>query len=277
MFMDELKQSTMLAALVNKNYQGEIKRQNDRVRVSQINRPTATRKTVGSGHESFSTSQLSTSYVDIVADQVLSAAFEFDDLIEVQSQIGQQDSKIRQALLESVEIALNTYLYSLVSPSTSSPDHSIASVTDFNASQLNSCRQLASTAKWSKEAGWYALLDPSYYSDILNATTMTSGDFGANDAPVINGTMAMKRFGFWIAEDNSIGTTNTPGAMTGSVDGALLFHPDFMHLVMQTEPEFKISDLHANKQFGYVISVKLVVGAKLGIDGNKKHIVVYNS
>jgi hypothetical protein len=42
-------------------------------------------------------------------------------------------------------------------------------------------------------------------------------------------------------------------------------------------PEIKVSDLHSNKQFGYVISVRLVVGAEQGIDGDKKAIVVYNS
>lgn len=277
MFMDELKERTVLPSLVNKAYQGEIKAQGDRVRVSQINRPTATRKTVGSGHETFSTSQLSTSYVDIVADQVITAAYEFDDLVQLQSQIGAQDSKIRQGLLESVEIELNKYLYSLVNPSTSAPDHLIASVTDFNASQLNACRKLASQAKWASEGGWWALLDPSYMSDVLNAQTLTSSDYVGDDRPVIGGMTVNKRFGFWIAEDNSLGAVTKPSQVTGSEDMGLLFHPDFLHLVMQSQPEYKVSDLHSNKQFGYVLSIRLIVGAKLGIDGAKKHMLVYNS
>lgn len=277
MFMDELKEQTVLPALVNKAYQGEIKQQGDRVRVSQVNRPTATRKTVGSGHESFSTSQLATSYVDIVADQVITAAYEFDDLVMLQSQIQAQDSKIRQGLLEACEIELNKYLYSLVSPSTSAPDHLIASVTDFNATQLNACRKLASSAKWMKEPGWYALLDPQYMSDILAAQTMTSQDYVGDDRPVVGGQVASKRFGFWLLEDNSLANGAMPSQVTATEDCALLFHPDFMHLVMQAEPEFKVSDLHSNKQFGFVISVRMIVGAKLGIDGNKKHILVYNT
>lgn len=278
MFMDELKERTVLPTLVNKAYQGQIKAQGDRVRVSQINRPTATRKTVGSGHESFGTTQLSTSHVDIIADQVITAAYEFDDLVQLQSQIGAQDSKIRQGLLESVELELNKYLYSLVAPSTSAPDHSIASVTDFNASQLNACRKLASQAKWASDGGWYALLDPSYMSDVLNAQTLTSSDYVGADQPVIGGVPANKRFGFWIAEDNSLGTNNKPGGIvTGTEDMGLLFHPDFLHLVMQMEPQYEVSSLHSNKQFGYVISIRLIVGAKLGIDGAKKHILVYNT
>ena len=276
-FMDQLKENTLLPSLVNKAYQGEIKSFGDRVRVSQLNRPTAQRKTVGSNHETFQTSTLSTSNIDIVADQVISAAYEFDDLVALQSQIGQQDSKIRQGLMEAVELELNKYLYSLVAASTSAPDHSIASVTDFNASQLNACRKLASQAKWAKDGGWWLLADPSYMTDLLNAQTLTSSDFVGGEAPVIGGQMARQRFGFNILEDNSLSSTVRPPIVTGSEDMALAFHPDFMHLVMQAQPEIKVSDLHSNKQFGYVISIRLIVGAKAGIEGDKKSIVIYNT
>jgi hypothetical protein len=47
-----------------------------------------------------------------------------------------------------------------------------------------------------------------------------------------------------------------------------------MYLVMQEMPTFKLSDLHSNKQHGYLLSVRLIVGAKLGIDGDVKHITV---
>jgi hypothetical protein len=277
MFMDELKESTILPSLVNKAYQGEIKAQGDRVRVSQINRPTATRKQVGSGHETFSTTQLSTSYVDIVADQVITAAYEFDDLVQLQSQIGAQDSKIRQGLLESVQLELNKYLYSLVSPSTSSPDHLRSGITDFNASELNINRKLASQARWMKDGGWWALLDPSYMSDVLNAQTLTSSDYVGDDRPVVGGMPVNKRFGFNIVEDNSMAFGAKPAVVTANEDVGLLFHPDFLHLVMQMEPNYEVSSLHSNKQFGYVISIRLIVGAKIGIDGAKKHILVYNT
>lgn len=276
-FMDQLKENTLLPSLVNKAYQGSIQAAGDRVRVSQINRPTAQRKTVGSGHETFQTQTLSTSYVDIIADQVITAAYEFDDLVQLQSQIGQQDSKIRQGLMEAVELELNKYLYTKVAPSASTPDHRLDGVTDFNASALNNVRKLASQAKWRKDGGWWLLADPSYMTDLLNAQTLTSSDYVGGEAPVIGGQMARQRFGFNILEDNSISATVKPSFVTGSEDMALAFHPDFLHLVMQSMPEIKVSDLHSNKQFGYVISIRLIVGSSIGIDGASKHIVVYNS
>lgn len=274
LFEDELKEKTLLPSLVSKKYDGEIKAGGNVVRVSQINRPSGAIKTVGSGHETFSAETLSTQYVSVTANKVITAAFEFDDLVQLQSQIGAQDSKIRQAMLEAVEMKLNSYLYSLVSPSSSAPDHIINGVSDFNAAELVGVRKLASQAKWPADGGWWLLADPSYYNDLLSATTLTSSEY-VPDAPVVGGKMAMQRFGFNILEDNSAGMGQLSPAAAGA-DYALAFHPDFMHLVMGA-PEFKVSDLHSNKQFGYVISVRMIVGAALGNDGNVKHIKIYNT
>jgi hypothetical protein len=280
LFQDELLERNLLANLVNKDYEGDLKKAGDTVYVSQINRPTATRKTVGSGHEYFNTNKLSTSRVTITADQVISASFEFDDLVELQSQIGDQDSKIRQALVEAIGIELNNYLYEKVSPSTSSPDHFIDSVTDFNASQLNTVRKLASQANWAQAGGWYGLLDPQYYSDLLNAATLTSVD-NVDERPIVGGMFGTRRFGFNLFEDNSAGLISAmqrlDGSSTATEDAGLFFHPDFMIMVMQQGIEFKVAELTANKQFGYVIVAKMVVGAALGNDGADKHIVVYNT
>lgn len=266
LFTKELRESLLLGSLVNKDYEGEIKKLNDTVYVSQINAPTGQLKTVGVDADTFESESLSTTRISIEANKRAVASFEVQDLVEIQSQIGQQGSELRNSLMYAIEKQINDYLYTLVSPSTSAPDHLISGVTDFNAAQLAAVRTLAAQAKWMKNKPWYLLADPVYYGDLLNATTLTSGDYGASDAPVISGQMAMQRFGFNIFEDNS-----------RSTDQCIAFHPDFMHLVMQTEAQFKISDLHSQKKFGYLLSVDLIFGAKLGIAGDKKHIKVYNS
>jgi len=267
LFTKTLRESLLMGSLVNRDYEGQIKELGDQVRVSQIVDATGELRTVGgTGSDdanAFETESLQTVKVDIKADKRAVAAYEFAELVELQSQIGAEKSAIRESLMFAVEKQINTYLYSLVSPSTSSPDHTIGSVADFNATQLLNCRKLAAQAKWRKDKGWFALLDPSYYNDILNATTMTSSDYVGDDQPVVGGQVAKQRFGFNILEDNS-----------RPEDTAVLFHPDFMHLVMQSQARFKVSDQHANKKFGYIVSVDLIFGAKLGIDGAKKHIKV---
>lgn len=262
LFSKELREKTLLPGLVNREYEGEIKKGGDTVRVSQINAPTADLLTIGTDADSFGTKALSKSYVDIQVNKRIVAAFEFEDLVEIQSQIDSESSDIRDALKFAVEKKLNDYLYSLVNPSTSSPDHLLNSISVMDKAQLAAIRLLAATAKWDKTKPWFLLADPSYYSDVLADTTLSDSRYGASDAPMIQGRTVLPRMGFNIMEDDS-----------RTVDTALAFHPDFMHLVMGT-PRFKISDLHGQKKFGHVISVDVLVGAVLGINGNVKHIKI---
>ena len=277
LFVPELIEQSLLPALINKDYEGDIKKGGDTVRVSQILRPNAVRKNIDTdpNPSSFDSQLLTTTKVDVKADTRITASYEIEDLVELQSQLGDKDSEIRQSLVESIMIDLNSYIYSLVAPSASAPDHTKTGVTDFNAAEVNELRQLASQAKWPGNRGSrYLLTDPSYMSDMLNNSTLTSADFGAQDAPVIGGQMARQRFGFNIFEDNSAGM----GSLSSSgADAALAFHPDFMYLVMQRAPTFKVSDLHANKQHGFLISVDMILGAKIGIEGDVKHMTVINS
>ena len=259
-FTKRLRENLLLGGLINKDYIGAINRGGDTVRVSQIVDVSGQLLTVGTDADTFSPEAISTTYVDIKADKRAVASVEFQDLVELQSQI--DGTKVQDTLMFAMQKQINTYLYSLVSPSTSAPDHDIASVTDFNSSQLAACRVLAAQAKWSMEGGWYALLSPQYYGDILNSTTMVSSDY-VQDAPTVGGVVGTKRYGFTLFEDNS---------RTG--DYGLLFHPDFMHMVQQTAVNVKVSDLHAQKKFGMVMSVDIVFGAKLGNQGAVKHIKV---
>lgn len=274
LFMPQLMQSALLPSLVNKDYEGDIKKGGNTVRVSQVNRPVAELKTIGVDAESFSSSLLSTSYIDIVANKRITASYEMEDVLELQSQVGQNNPAIMRALMEAVEIKLNEYLFSFIAPSASAPDHITTGVTDFNAAALLAERNKASAARWDKMKPWYGLVSSSYYGDLLAASTLTSSDYIGAENPVVAGQIAKQRFGFNLLEDNSDALVGL--GSTGS-DAGLFFHPDFLHLVMQRQPTFQVSSLHSNKQHGVLISVDLIVGAALGINGNVKHTTVINS
>lgn len=258
-FVPELRESHPFINLVDKKYSGEIKKGGDEVKVSQIVAVDAERKTIGDpGYNTFNSQTLVTRQVAVKADQIITAAVEIDDLADLQSQIGDQNSEIRSALLHGVMRNLNNFLYSKVAPSASNPDHDYSDST-ITKTELLKYRRLASESHWASGQR-FALVSPQYWEGILGDTTLTSADF-VNDAPVIAGQQALRRYGWDMLEDDS---------REGKY--AIFFHPDFLHLVMQKEPEFKLSDLHANKQHGYLLSVRLVCGAKLGIQGDIKHI-----
>lgn len=262
--MKQLRESLLLGSMVNKDYQGSLKRGGDTVRVYQVNAPTASTTTIGTTNSNvFTPSAVSTSYVDIVANKHVTAAYEIADEVELMSLLSQDNPEVIQSLVFSVEKAVNTALYTAMVPSSAAPDHLLNSITDMNNSQLLAIRQLAAAAKWDTMKGWYGLIDPSYYSDVLAAQTLVSSDFGAADAPVISGKLGLRRYGFQIFEDNSLAT-----------DVGYFFHPDAVHLVMAKELAIKVSDLHPTGKHGYMLSVDLIFGTALGIDGGKKCIKV---
>lgn len=273
MFVDELKEQALLPNLVNKEYSGDIKKQGNEVTVSMIRNATGSKKSINAAgdHLTIDSEKIATVNVDVKADTVFEAAFEIDDLVDLQNQLGSPDgqSKIRQALLKGIELQLNKHLYELVAPTTAT-----SGVTDFNASQILNLRKLASQAKWPQDNRWL-LADPSYMNDILSAQTLTSSDY-VDDRSVVAGQIVNRRFGFNILEDNS-DAMKYISPTEATADLAIAFHPDFMLLVMQREPTFKLSDLHSNKQRGYLLSVDMIGGAKLGVEGADKHLTVYDA
>src|SRR5690606_2184073 len=123
MFMQEFRETHLLPTLVNKDYEGEISSGGgDTVRVSQIVAAQGENRTIGVDADAFSPEGLQTVKVDVKADKRAVASFKFHDLAYLQSQIGKKDSEVRAALLHGLGRQINNYLYSLVAPSTSSPD-----------------------------------------------------------------------------------------------------------------------------------------------------------
>jgi hypothetical protein len=271
-FMPELRENHPLIALVDKTYDGEIKNQGNEVRVSQVVK--AAGETIvlsGSVNDNrFTPEALTTRSVDIKADRRFVASYKFQDLVDLQSQIKGESSVIREALLEGVATQMNNYLYSLVAPVAA---QALTGVANMDAATLKAIRVIAGKQKWFKTPGWYGLLSPDYYGDVMDETKLTSSDF-VNDQPLIGGEIVTRRYGFNIIEDNSDGLASL--APTAGEPSALFFHPAYCHMVTQMAARFKVSDLHSNEEFGYIISVDVVGGAKIGIEGDKLHVSVVN-
>lgn len=272
MFMPELRESNPLIALVDKTYDGEIKDQGNEVRVSQIVKAVGeTVVLTGSVNDNrFTPEAVVTRHVDIKADRRFVASHKFQDLISLQSQITAEKSEIRESLLDAVSTQMNNYLYSLVAPVAA---QALTGVVNLDAATLKQIRVIAGKQKWFKAPGWYGLLSPEYYGDLMDETKLTSSDFVA-DQPIVGGEIITRRYGFNIVEDNSDGLASL--SPTAGNPSAIFFHPAYCHMVTQMQARFKISDLHANEEFGFLISVDVIGGAKIGIEGDKMHVSVVN-
>lgn len=272
LFMPELRESNPLLALVDKTYEGEIKQQGDTVYVSQVKKAVGETKVIGAaGDNTFTPEKLVTARVAIKADRRFVASFEFEDLVGLQSQITAERSEIRESLVDGMNTQINNYLYSLVAPAAG---QALTGVATMDGTVLKQVRVIAGKQKWLKSPGWYGLLSPDYYGDLIDNVTLTSTDH-VNEQPMVGGEIVTRRYGFGIIEDNSDGLASvspTPGNPS-----AIFFHPAYCHMVTQMQARFKVSDLHSNEKFGYVISVDTIGGAAIGIEGDKMHVSVVNS
>lgn len=274
----KLNEKAIIAGLISREYEGEIKKSGDTVYVSAVNETEADVKTEGTGDDtnSFSSRKMGTTRIAVTANKVITASFEMADLIDLQTQLGDPSGKsaIMDVLMRALVRKLNRVVYEVVAPSTSGPDHDVSGVSDCNAAAVGNLKMLASRAHWP-EGNRFLLLDPSYHNDFLQDTKLTSADY-VNDNPLIEGKAAHKRFGFYILEDDSEAMSEcSPTAATS--DLGIAFTPDFAYLVMQRAPEIRIGDQLANNKLGYVIVISMVVGVALGIEGANKHIVQYNT
>lgn len=264
MATNKLLETLLMAELVNKEYEGEIKQGGDTVKVTQVEEMEGQNLTVGTDADSFDTEQVQTTQVEVTANKRAVTAVEFADLVSLQSQID-KDS-VRDPMLFALNKQINNYLYSLVSPSTSSPDHELApaSAGTLALVDLGTIRTKAGEAKWDDSKPWVGLLSPAYHTDITTNSTIASGDY-TEGKPIVAGRAPSKVMGFNLFEDTS---------RTG--DYGLFFHPDFLLFVRQTQIQVKISDLHPLGRFGFKMSIDLVYGAKLGLSGANKHIRIQN-
>jgi len=264
LLMQELRENYPLPGIVSKAYQGEIKA-GQTVKVSQINAPSSTLKTIGTDADSYTANVMSTSSVDLVINKRAVSAYKFDDLTDIMTILSPSSNpQVREALMHDIGNQINDYLYSLIVPSTSAPDHLLGSTAAMSDTVMANMRELASAAKWPKNETMYHLMGVNYWSDFLADNDLQSNVFGFQDAARINGQAVQNRYGFANIEDNSAPLVTSSIAL---VPSAILYAQAY-------EPRFIISSLHPSGEFGYSMSVDIPFGATLSIDGDVKCIKV---
>jgi len=254
LFDKELREATLWPAVLHDpNYTMERIAGGDTVKITTLKKPTSTIRTIGTDADTFDTNILDTDQVDLKVNKRPVSGVEFEDLAIIMSQLEDKDSEIKAALLADVQQQANDWIKGLISPSASTPDHVLTSVTDFNIGQLSAVRLLSAKAHW-RQSGlpWYLFVDPTYYSDLIDDTSLTSSNItnAAGPSPIVTGNFNnVQRFGYNIVEDDSLAT-----------DTGFGFISSFMKVIMGA-PRFKISDLHPQKKFGFIISCDFPMGS----------------
>ena len=243
----ELRNKVAFLNFFSREYEGAIRTVGDTVKVQQLVAPSA--EILTSDKAQFNTLPVTISNIDIVANKRASAAFEFTDLAQLQSLEFQ--SEAQQSLVFAIRKKLEQDIIAALIPSSSAPDHQIApaAASALAAVDLATLRTLLSTALVPVE-NRALLLAPSYYGDLMTSTQIMSRDFTAGNnsqSGVVDSFM-----GFQVMEHNLL-----------DADVGFAVHPSALQLVMQQEVRVKISDLHSQNKYGYLLSADFVYGFTL--------------
>lgn len=254
---DELRASnSVFMDIFTREYEGDIKGMGDIVRVNQVAAPTG--EVLTDDTASFSSEAITINQKTVTVNKRASAAFEISDLAQLQSMPFQ--AQIREGLVYSIRKQIESAIISALDSgvSTVTPDHDIApaSASDLASADLASMRTLLSQQSVPTTQRHF-VCDPAYFGDLLGKTAITSLDFvGGRNAE--EGNLA-KYMGFMVNEHDLL-----------AADKGYAVHPSALALVIQQGVRVKISDLHVNKQYGYMISADMVFG--LSVFDNKRYV-----
>lgn len=242
----ELRNRIAYLNLFSRDYEGEIKNKGDTVKVNQILAPNG--EILTDDKDSFNPEELNIDQFEIKADRRAVASFEITDMAKLQSLDFQLE--VMNALTYSIQLQMEKDIQSIMVPSAANPDHALAALigASFDVPDVVALRTLLSTAKVGPDR--YLALSPTFYGSLMQKGMVVGSDYGTiND--LMEGDVK-KLAGFKIFEHD---------LETGST--ARAFHPSAVQLVMQTGINVKVSDLHGQKKFGYLVSADIVYGRKL--------------
>jgi len=264
----ELTESFILPAIVESpsSRVGSI-RMGDKVQISQYDEMVGENKTIGTNADVFVPEAVTLTEVEIAIDRRAIASTVFDDLVELQSQVSLSDPKFRDVAVRAMNRQINSYLYGLSAPTVTQATVAAGS---FNAAKLTELGQIADDAYWP-EGERYLAVDATYWKALLDDSTLTSADF-VQDSPVMGGQQVLNRYGWKIIKDTSLAMKTQLNA--GGAGCAQAFVPNYLEFVKQQESQVKISDRHSNNEFKIGFSIDCVYGAKLGLEGADKHMVI---
>lgn len=266
MSANQLVQNNPFLNVVNRSYEGAIGRKGDTVYVNVINPMVAEKRTAGVDADIFSAQKVAMTRTAIVADKLFTIAVEVEDLVQLQSMLDSGDMKLRETMTQALNDKINAHLYSFRKTTLTDGVTVDSGVATISKTEFRGARVYAGAKKWPKDGNWFAFIDPSYNGDISIDTTLANSDY-VSDAPISATSSFRRLLDFNVAEDNSLSTAQ-----------AMFMHRDWLYWVMQQQPVWKLSDLHANYKNGVLLSCQLVGGAaKNAYAGDDLHYMVYNS
>ena len=244
-YTTNLRAARPLTAAVARTYENEVQ-VGDTVRIPTWADGTANFVVDGQAVDAQSTD---TSTQSLVVDKIIAYDEIVTKLADLQS--FEYMNMLRDRTVNAIMTKIETYLHTLVSPSTSAPDHviDIDTGTTLVVADILEAKDLLDTQNVALE-GRKLICGTSQMNDLLTLDPMVNSDYGNGATGSVNGFLSKPSFGFDLASTTIAGNT------------AILFHPSFLQMAIQQDMEIKVDDLSSQGIRGHRVSSTLIMGAK---------------
>lgn len=176
-----------------------------------------------------------------------------DYIITKRAQLQSLDAgdALRDLAMHSIMKKMQQIIIAEIVPSASAPDHSISydSGTTLALADILEAKEVLDNAD-VEELGRTMIVGAEQNADLFNITGFTSRDFIDGQSPLTSGMMSSGVVGF------------TPRWTSEAGDVAYFFHPLFLTMAVQQEPEVGVYDLGVDGKRGTRVNMDVLFGVK---------------
>lgn len=192
-FYETLLSALPMADTMAKDYEGEIQSLGDTVNVSQF--PEFGDAVELAEDQRNDAASITVSQIQLVINKRVAQDFIITNLAMLQSLPAMQ--KLQELAIYSIMKKIQALIISLIVPSASAPDHSIAydSGTTLALADLLEAKELLDNQD-VPISNRHLCFGAAQMNDLYNVSGFTSTDFGVSNAPLINGGLPSQLVGF---------------------------------------------------------------------------------
>lgn len=226
-FYKELRPALGIAALVQNEYEGEIKQWGDTVKVQTISTPGRA-QILTSDNEAYDAQIPTITNQDLVVNKRSVYPVDITDWARYMCNPRYQE-EIRQIIVHEIARSLDQTILDNVSPGASA-----SGVTALLKSHFAQAARVQDSLN-VPSAGRVAIVDPYYKEDLLAVNEMLSRDYNASSSVFMDGVIKDPVYGYKVYVSNLL-PQNT----------AYFWHPSFFQIAIQQGADYKEIDLEGS-------------------------------
>lgn len=246
-YYDVLLAELPFRAAISTDYEGEIQNLGDTVKISTF--PEFDEAAELAEDQANDASSITVTQQSLTINKRVAKDFIITNKAMLQS-LPAMD-KLRDLAIYSINKRIQSIIISLIVPNASAPDHSIAydSSTTLALADALEAKELLD-AQDVPLGDRHVVMGSAQLNDLFNITGFTSTDFGASNAPLINGNMPSQILGFMPHFSSPVGNTS------------YWFHRSFMTIAAQQGMNVQQYDLGSSGKRAARVNCDTLLGLK---------------